>query len=69
MMLHKAVEQRFVSRSSDLLQFDGAQFGERAGDRRHVDEHRRGSFAPQEWVEGLEADRRQFDLARAIEHQ
>src|SRR3954453_1693553 len=26
MMLHQTVEQRFINRSSDLLQFDGPQF-------------------------------------------
>ena len=40
-----------------------------AGDRRRVDQHRRGSGALEKRVGRFEADGRQFDLAGAVQHQ
>jgi hypothetical protein len=69
MLLHQTVEQRLVAGSSHLLQLDGLELFERSGDRRHVDEHRCGSGAPDKGVECLEADGWQFDLAGPVEHE
>ncbi len=55
MLLHQTVEQGLVARSPHLLQLDGLEFLEGAGDRRRVDEHRRGSGATDEGVESFEA--------------
>ncbi len=50
MLFHEAVEQRFVRRLSDLLQGDRTDLSERAGKRRHVDQHRLWPFASDQWI-------------------
>ena len=57
-LLHQAVEQRLVARAPHLLQLDGLELLEGAGDRRRVDEHRCGSCSHDEGVENLVADGR-----------
>src|SRR3954447_5547740 len=39
MMLHQTVEQRFIGRPSHLLQIEGPQLPQHAGDRSRVDEY------------------------------
>jgi hypothetical protein len=58
MLLHQTVEQGFVARSPNLLQLDGPELLESAGDRRGVDQHRGRSGTPDEGVESFKADGR-----------
>ena len=66
MLLHQAVEQRLVGRLSDLLQRDRADVGERAVERRRVDQHRLWPLAPSQGIGRPETNRRQLDLAGAV---
>jgi hypothetical protein len=69
MLLHQAVEQRFVGRLSDLLQRDRPDVAERAHKRRCVDQHRLWPLAADQRIGRPETNRRQLDLPGAIQHQ
>ena len=70
MVLHQAIEQRFVCRAAYRLQVDGAQRWKREGQRRGVDQD---SFRPGTPRAALPSDvaayRRQLDLAGPFQHQ
>ena len=69
MLLHQAVEQRLIGRFSNLLQRDRADVGERAVERRGVDQHRLWPLAPGQGIGRPETNPGQLDLPGAIEHQ
>src|ERR1017187_845150 len=69
MMLDEAVEQRFVGCSSDLLKRDRTDVDKCTRQRRHVDQDRLLSVSLYERIERGLTNRRQFDLACAVQHQ
>jgi hypothetical protein len=68
-LFDEAVEHGLFGCSSNLLQRDRTEVGKPASDRRCVDRNGVWFLSPQKRVERDLANRGQFDLACAVQHQ